>query len=91
MRLAALRFTDGIIENVVFSRTYMDDCGNCLLEIFTDNSKKYFLHHYETIDEDGKKGWADFMVRCEKYFDENGMFSERRIDMEMPIFIGKMD
>ena len=91
MRLAALRFPDGIIENVVFSRTYRDDCGNCLLEIFTDNSKKYFLHHYETIDEDGKKGWADFMVRCEKYFDENGMFSERQVDVGMPSFIGKKD
>ena len=88
MRLAALRFPDGIIENVVFSRTYRDDCGNCLLEIFTDNSKKYFLHHYE-IDKDGKKGWADFIVRCEKYFDENGMFSERHIDVDMPSFIGK--
>lgn len=77
--VAALRFKDNSVEEVIFARGYSDHDGNSLAELYT-RQNKYCLEEYS----DGEINFCKYKVTKNK----EGYFCEVLEDLgEMPSFI----
>ena len=82
MQLEALRFPDGRVEEVWFTRFFTDDYGNFVIVIYT-NRGHYEFHHYERRDH-----WEEHMLEGSKVWnDKAGVLIDKWRRIPMPNLI----